>query len=104
MKLLGIIIVGFDVKDQLVMRFFAFIRHWRKMGRTMRQYISEILLPVVHKLVNSVWDKEELPDQWKESIIVQFTKRVIKLTVIIIVGYHCYQLHTKFYRISSSQG
>jgi hypothetical protein len=27
----------------------------------------------------------------------------IKLTVIIIVGYHCYQLHTKFYRISSFQ-
>jgi hypothetical protein len=29
---------------------------------------------------------------------------VIKLTVIISVGYHCYQLHTTFYRISSSQG
>jgi hypothetical protein len=27
-----------------------------------------------------------------------------KLTVIIIMGYHCYQLHTKFRRISSSQG
>jgi hypothetical protein len=26
----------------------------------------------------------------------QFIKRAIKLTVIIIVGYHCYQLHTKF--------
>jgi hypothetical protein len=24
---------------------------------------------VIHKLVNSVWNKEELPDQWKESII-----------------------------------
>jgi hypothetical protein len=35
--------------------------------------------------------------------LYQFTKRVTKLTVIIIVGYHCYQLHTKFYPISSSQ-
>jgi hypothetical protein len=66
---------------------------------------GEILLFVIHKLINSVWNKEELPDQWKESIIVyQFTKRVIKLTAIIIAGHHCYQLHAKFYRISSSQG
>jgi hypothetical protein len=31
---------------------------------------GEILLSAIHKLVNSVWNKEELPDQWKESIIV----------------------------------
>jgi hypothetical protein len=24
----------------------------------------------IHKLVNSIWNKEELPDQWKESISV----------------------------------
>jgi hypothetical protein len=34
----------------------------------------------------------------------QFTRRVIKLTVVIIVGYHSYQLHTKFYTTSFSQG
>jgi hypothetical protein len=28
---------------------------------------SEILLSVIHKLTNSIWNKEELPDQWKES-------------------------------------
>jgi hypothetical protein len=39
----------------------------------------------------------------RSLLLCQFTKRVIKLTVIIIVGYHYYQLHTKFYRISSSQ-
>jgi hypothetical protein len=65
---------------------------------------GEILLSEINKLINSVWNKEEFPDQWKESIIVPIQKRVIKLTVIIIVGYHCYQLHTKFYRISSFQG
>jgi hypothetical protein len=47
--------------------------------------------------------ENEVPDQWKESIIVPVHKKVIKLTVTIIVGYHCYQLHTKFYQISSSQ-
>jgi hypothetical protein len=36
----------------------------------------------------------------RSLLLYQFTKRVAKLTVIIIVGYHCYQLHTKFYRIS----
>jgi hypothetical protein len=64
---------------------------------------GEILLSAIHKLINSVWNKEELPDQWKESIIIH-TKRVIKLTVIIIVGYHYYQLQTTLYQISSSQG
>jgi hypothetical protein len=24
----------------------------------------------IHKLINSIWDKEELPEQWKKSIIV----------------------------------
>jgi hypothetical protein len=27
---------------------------------------GEILLPAIHKLINSVWNNEELPDQWKE--------------------------------------
>jgi hypothetical protein len=32
----------------------------------------------------------------RSLLLYQFTKRVTKLTVIIIVGYHCH--HTKFYR------
>jgi hypothetical protein len=33
MKLLGIISVGFDVRDQLLVRLSAFVRYWReKMG------------------------------------------------------------------------
>jgi hypothetical protein len=31
---------------------------------------GEILMSVFHKLINSCWSKKELPDQWKESIIV----------------------------------
>jgi hypothetical protein len=59
---------------------------------------GEILLSAIHKLINSGWNKEELPDQWKK-----FTIRVTKQTVIIIVVYYCYQLRTKSYQISSSQ-
>jgi hypothetical protein len=65
---------------------------------------GEILLSAIYILINSAWSKEELPDIRKVSIILPIQKRVIKLAVIIIVGYHCYQLHTKFYQISSSQG
>jgi hypothetical protein len=32
--------VGFDVTDELLIRFFAFVRYWRKNRSTMRQYIS----------------------------------------------------------------
>jgi hypothetical protein len=51
---------------------------------------GEILLSTMYKLINSVWNKEELSDQWKSLLLCQFTKRVIKLTAIIIVGYHFY--------------
>jgi hypothetical protein len=58
---------------------------------------GKMLLSVIHKLVNSIWSKKELPDQWKESILLyQFTKWATKLNVIIIVGYHCYHHHTTF--------
>jgi hypothetical protein len=29
---------------------------------------------VIHKLITSIWNKEEMPDQWKESIIVPIHK------------------------------
>jgi hypothetical protein len=36
---------------------------------------GEILLSAVHKLINSVWNEEELPDQLKASIIVPVHKK-----------------------------
>jgi hypothetical protein len=36
---------------------------------------GESLLSAIHKLFNSVRNKEELPDQWKESIIVIIHKK-----------------------------
>jgi hypothetical protein len=29
----------------------------------------------IHKLINCIWKKEELPEQWKESIIVLIYKK-----------------------------
>jgi hypothetical protein len=37
----------------------------------------------IHKLICCIWNKEELSQQWKESIIVPIL-RAIRLTVIII--------------------
>jgi len=32
----------------------------------------------IHKLIISVWNKEELPEEWKELIIVPIYKKGIK--------------------------
>jgi hypothetical protein len=39
----------------------------------------EILRSKIHKLIKSIWNKEDLPDQWKESIIVPFHKKGDKI-------------------------
>jgi hypothetical protein len=36
---------------------------------------GEELLSAILKLINSVWNKEEFPDQWKEPIIVPIHKK-----------------------------
>jgi sorting nexin-29 len=36
---------------------------------------GEILLSLIDKLINYVWNMEKLPDQWKESIIIPAHKR-----------------------------
>jgi hypothetical protein len=36
---------------------------------------GEALCSEIHKLINRIWNKEELPDQWKEYIIVPIYKK-----------------------------
>jgi hypothetical protein len=36
---------------------------------------GETLYPEIHKLISSIWNKEELPQPWKESIIVPIYKK-----------------------------
>jgi hypothetical protein len=64
---------------------------------------DELLLSAIHKRITSVWNKEEFPDQENESIIVSIHKNGDE-TVIFILGYDCYQLHTKCHRIFFSEG
>jgi hypothetical protein len=36
---------------------------------------GETLCSAIHKLICSIWNKEELPQQWKESIIIPIHKK-----------------------------
>jgi hypothetical protein len=39
---------------------------------------GNILQSEIQELIKSIWNKEELPQQWKESIIVPIYKKVDK--------------------------
>jgi hypothetical protein len=58
-----------------------------------------MLLSAIHKLINSVWNKEELPDQWKESIIVPIHKKGDKTDCN---NYHGISLLSTSYKILSN--
>jgi hypothetical protein len=64
----------------------------------------EMLHSEIHQLIMLLWNKDELPHQWKESIVVPIHRKGIKLTAVIIEAYHCCQLHTKFYLTFFSLG
>jgi hypothetical protein len=36
---------------------------------------GETLYSEIHRLICSIWNKEELPQQWKESVIVTIHKK-----------------------------
>jgi hypothetical protein len=57
----------------------------------------------VQKLINTIWNKEELPEEWKESIIIPIYKKDDKVIVVVLEVYQFYQLRTKFYPISCCQ-
>ena len=65
-------------------------------GRTIRYQI--------HKLIFPIWNKEELPEEWTESISVPIHKKGDKQIVITIGAYHFCQLRTKCCPTSFSQG
>jgi hypothetical protein len=62
---------------------------------------GEMLLSAVYSSLILFGIRKNCLISGRSLLLYQFTKRVTKLNVIIIVGYHCYQHHTQFYRISS---
>jgi hypothetical protein len=66
------------------------------------QVRGETLRSEIHKLILFGIRKNFLVSL-RSTLLYQFTRRAIKLTVIFM-EYHCYQLHTKFYPVSFSQG
>jgi hypothetical protein len=63
---------------------------------------GEILLSAIHKLVNSVWNKEELSNQWNESIIVSVHKKGDKTDCSNYRGISLLSTLSKFCRFSQS--
>jgi hypothetical protein len=57
----------------------------------------ETLFSEIHRLICSLWNKEELPQQWKESVIVPFYKKGDNVSGIIIEESPSYPLPTKLY-------
>jgi hypothetical protein len=60
---------------------------------------GEMLLSGIRKLINSIWNKEELPDQWKESIILPVHKKGDKTDCN---NYHGISLLSTSYKIISN--
>jgi hypothetical protein len=60
---------------------------------------GELLWSEIHKFVNSIWNKEELPDQWRESIIAPIHKKGDKTDCI---NYRGISVLSTTYKILSS--
>ena len=65
---------------------------------------GRIIHYAIHKFSISVWSKEELPDEWKESIIVPIHKKGDKTDCNNYRAYRFCQLRTKFCPTFCSQG
>jgi hypothetical protein len=50
---------------------------------------------VVHDLVSFGWDMEELPEQWKESVILPIYQKGKELLVVVVEAYKCCQIRGK---------
>jgi len=57
----------------------------------------------IHKLVTSIWKKEKLPEEWKESIIVPIHKKGDKTDCNNYRGMSLLPTTYKFYPTSCSQ-
>ena len=54
----------------------------------------------IYKLIISIWNKVELPEEWKSRSLYLSIRRAMKQIVVIIGAYHFCQIRTKFYPTS----
>jgi len=57
----------------------------------------------IHKCINSIWNKEELPEDWKESIIVPIYENGSEINCNYR-GISVLLIHTQFYPTSCCEG
>ena len=57
----------------------------------------------IHNLIISIWNNEELPEEWKELSNVPIYKKDDKIDCSNYRGISLFQLHTKFYPTSCCQ-
>jgi hypothetical protein len=65
---------------------------------------GNIIYSEFHRLINSIRNKEEWPQQWKYILLYIFIKWAIKLNAVILDVYDCYKLHTESYPLFLSEG
>jgi hypothetical protein len=65
---------------------------------------DQTLLSAINKLTTSIWNKEELLEQWNVSIIALIHKKGDKTDCSNFHGITQLSTSYKFYQISSSQG
>jgi hypothetical protein len=54
----------------------------------------------IQQLINSIWNKEEMLEEWKESIIGPVLRRVIKQIIVMIEGYGFFAMNIhQFYSL-----
>jgi hypothetical protein len=70
-----------------------------KIPAEMIQAGGETLMSAIHKLINSIWNKEEMHDQWMEFIIVPIDKKGDKTEYN---NYHGISLLITLYKIFSN--
>jgi hypothetical protein len=68
------------------------------------QAVGETLQSEIHNSLIVFGIRKNFLINGRSPLLYQFTRRATKLIVVIIKGYHCYQLHTKCYPISFFQG
>jgi hypothetical protein len=56
----------------------AQLKKYKCLGSNEIQAGGEILVSLIPKIINSIWNKFELPDQWNESIILSVHKNLDK--------------------------